>query len=272
MTGPMARSVDDLALLLRVQAGHDPRSPLSLDTDAGMFDGPFDRDWTGARIGWLGDFGGATPCEPGLLDLCRGALSAFETIGCTVEETSIDFPADDAWRAYLTLRAWQTGGGLLPLYRQPARRALLKPEAIFEVEAGMRLSAYDITAASGVHAQWSEAVRRQFARFDFLIAPTAQMFPFPIEQDWPKTINGRSLETYCEWMKVACLVTLSGCPALAAPAGFSPSGLPIGIQIIGPGRSDRACLEIAHAYEQARDWTQRRQPPMLASPSVSRAG
>ena len=112
-------------------------------------------------------------------------------------------------------------------------RALLKPEAVFEVESGLKLSAFDITAASAVRTEWYQAVRRFFEKYDFLIAPTAQLFAFDADMHWPQEIAGRKMETYHEWMKGVLPITMSGCPALAAPAGFNDQGLPIGIQIVG---------------------------------------
>ena len=121
--GPMARSVADLALLLSVQAGYDPHQPLSLDGDGAAFRGPLEADMRGKRIAWAGDFGGAIPFEPGVLDLGRSALRVFEEIGCIVEEARPDFPFADLWRAFTTLRAWQTGASLLEHYNDPGRRA-----------------------------------------------------------------------------------------------------------------------------------------------------
>ncbi len=264
VVGPMARNVPDLAMLLAVQAGYDPRSPLSMAGDGSEFSGDLRRDFRGARIAWLGDFKGYLPFHAGVLDVCRGALKTFEAMGCVVEEARPDYPIDDVWRAWLRLRAWQAGGELLAFYNDPAKRPLMKPEAVFEVESGLKLSAYDITAASVVRTEWHHAVRRLFETYDFLIAPTAQVFPFDVNLDWPKAIAGRTMETYHEWMKVVLPVTMSGCPALAAPAGFNDQGLPIGIQIVGPNRGELACLQLAHAYDEATNWVGRRPPPLLS--------
>jgi len=261
--GPMARSVPDLALLLGVQAGYDARAPLSLDGDLGLRALDLARDFSGARIAWSGDWGGALPFEPGVLETCRAALRSFEEMGCRVETANPDFPLDAVWRAWLVLRAWQAGTALKDVYDNPALRAQLKPEAAYEVEQGAKLSAYDVSAASALRSQWSEAVRAFFERHDFWVLPTAQLFPFDAALDWPREIAGRRMETYHEWMKVALPVTMSGCPALAAPAGFGPAGLPIGIQIVGPNRAERACLELAHAYDQRTKWVETHRPALL---------
>jgi amidase len=261
--GPMARTVADLALLLSVQAGHDPRAPLSMPGNGARFAGPLDRDFDGKRIAWAGDFKGSVPYEPGVLDLCKKALATFEAMGCIVEEAQPVFSIEAVWRAWLTLRAWQSGSALLAWYEDPAKRALMKPEAVFEVESGLKLSAFDITAASVVRTEWYQAVRKFFATYDYLVLPTAQLFPFAVELDWPREIAGRKMETYHEWMKGVLPVTMAGCPALAAPAGFDARGLPMGIQIVGPNQADLACLQLAYAYDTATAWATRRRPPLL---------
>ena len=149
---------------------------------------PLEADLKGKRIAWVGDFGGYIPYEAGVLDVCKAALKTFEAIGCIVEEAQPDYPVDAVWQAFVKLRAWQTGGTLLPFYRDPAKRALMKPEAVWEVESGLKLSAYDITAASAVRSEWYHAVRRFFERYDYFVVPTAQLFPFPIELTWPREI------------------------------------------------------------------------------------
>jgi len=263
VTGPMARSVDDLALLLSVLAGFDARAPLSLEADGAAFAGVARRDMTGRRVGWLGDFGGAAPCESGVLELCSAASETFEALGCVVEPASVAYDHERAWQAFLTLRAWQTGSTLLPHYQDPATRDLLKPEAVSEIEKGLSLSAFDVTAASVVRSEWTAAARRLWGRFDYLVAPTAQVFPFDADARWPREIAGRTMRTYHEWMKGVCLVSLTGCPSLAMPAGFSPSGLPMGLQIIAPAHQEMACLELAAAYEAASPWTETRLPPLI---------
>jgi amidase len=139
--GPMARTVTDLAWLLSVLAGYDPRAPLALAEDPQLFRQPFLRDFKGTRIAWLGDWGGYLPMEPGVLDCCRAALPAFESPGGVVEEAVPDFEPEALWQAWLVLRPWLSLNSLGPLYADPAQRAQMKPEAQWEVECGLRLSA-----------------------------------------------------------------------------------------------------------------------------------
>jgi amidase len=257
VVGPMARNVSDLSLLLSVQAGYDPRVPSSLPGDGSVFQRRLESDLKGKRIAWSGDFNGYLPFEPEVLKVCGQALNVFRSMGCSVDEAVPDFPIDSVWRAWVTLRAWQSGGGLLAHYNDPARRVLLKPEAIFEVESGLKLSAFDITAALGVRSAWFQAMGRFFDKYDYFIVPTAQLFPFDVDLHWPSEIAGKKMETYHEWMKGVLPITMSGCPALAVPAGFSDHGLPMGIQIVGPLHSEVACLQLAYAYDVATHWSKR---------------
>jgi len=263
VVGPMARNVPDLAMLLSVQAGYDARTPLSTRGDRGVFQRRLESDLKGKRIAWSGDFKGHLPYEPGVLDVCTRALKVFESMGCVVEEAQPDYSIDAVWRAWLTLRAWQTGGSLLTCYNDPEKRALLKPEAIFEVESGLKLTAFEISAASAVRTAWYQAVRQFFEKYDYFIVPTAQLFPFDVNLHWPREIAGEKMQTYHEWMKVVLPITMSGCPALAVPAGFGNGGLPIGIQIVGPIHAELACLQLAYGYDTATSWSTKRLPGLL---------
>jgi amidase len=262
--GPMARDIRDLALLLSVQSGYDDRVPLSMDASPAILQGPLESDLKGKRIAWLGDFNGTIPYEAGVLELCRSALRVFESLGCIIEEAVPDYPVDKVWRAWVKLRAWQSGGNLLGYYRDPAKRALMKPEAVFEVESGLKLSAFDITAASAVRTQWYGVVRAFFERYDYLIAPTVQLFPFDVDLHWPSEIAGQQMTTYHEWMKGMLPITMAGCPTLAVPAGFNAQGLPMGIQIVAPNHAELACLQLGFAYDEATRWSARRLPPLLS--------
>lgn len=263
VAGPMARTVEDLAMLLSVIAGYDPRLPLSIRQDPMRFAEPLKRDFKGARIAWLGDFGGYLPFEPGVLEVCRGALRRLEDLGCVVEEAVPDYPIARVWENWLKLRASQVGAMLREFYVDPARRALMKPEAQWEVENGFKLSAYDIAQAGAVRSAWYQAVRRCFERFDFMVLPSAQVFPFEASIRWPQEINGRAMDTYHRWMEVMIPVTMSGCPALNLPAGFSTNGLPMGIQLIGPNHAEMNCLQLGYAYEQASEDLFNHRPALL---------
>jgi amidase len=262
--GPMARSVSDLAMLLAVQAGYDPRAPLSIPQDPRQFCEPLKRDIAGSRIAWLGDWGGYLAYEPGVLDLCRKALETFKSLGCIVEEARPDFPPELVWESWIKLRAWQASNGLREFYDDPRKRELMKPEARFEVESGSKLSAFEVADAATVRSAWYHAVRHLFDRYDYLILPSAQVFPFDVATHWPAEINGRSMDTYHRWMEGMVLITMTGCPALNVPVGFNDHGLPMGFQIVGPNHAEMDCLRLAASYEEAVGWVEKRKPALLA--------
>jgi amidase len=258
--GPMGRTVADTAMLLSVQAGFDARCPWSNPEDPQRFAGSLQRDFKGARIGWLGDYGGHLATEPGLLPLCESALKHFEDMGCTVEPAQVDFPLPRLWQCWLTLRHFIVSGLCGELVVNDKLRALVKPELIWEVEQGWRLPATEVWKASVARTEWSNAVQALFQRFDFLVLPAAQLFPFDASLDWPKEIAGRAMDTYHRWMEVVIGPTLAGLPVAAVPAGFSAAGLPMGLQLVGPAQQDFATLQLAHAYEQASGFSRRRSP------------
>lgn len=256
--GPMARSVADLARLLATQAGHDPRLPLSLTEDPALFAGPLARDVRGLRIGWLGDWGGHLPMEPGILPLCEQALATFRDLGCEVEAADPGFPAERLWEAWVTLRQWMVAGNLASLHADPAKRDLLKPEARWEVEGGLARSAMEIHQANQTRSAWHVRLLELFETYDFLALPSAQVFPFPVEEHWPREIAGRAMDTYHRWMEVVVPGSLSGGPVISLPAGFNAAGLPMGLQLIGRPRDDLGVLQLAYAFEQAAgDWLTR---------------
>lgn len=267
VVGPMARKTRDLAALLAVQAGFDPRVPHSLQDPATAFLGDLQRPRAGLRIGWLGDLDGHLPMEPGILDLCRSALSVFEGMGAVVEDLSLGFDPESIWQAWLKLRAWQTGSKLLSVYEDRRRRDDLKPEARWEIEQGLKLSAYEVLAASNVRSAWYQQVWALFARVDVLVLPSAQVFPFAVESHWPREIAGRSMDTYHRWMEVVIPATMSGCPVLGVPVGFGAHGLPMGMQLWGPAFSERFLLELSQVYEDATRWVDAGKPRLLGVPA-----
>ncbi|HUH50071.1 MAG TPA: amidase, partial [Mycoplana sp.] len=237
VNGPMGRCVADVAALLATQAGYDPRDPLSLPTEDIL---PLGRtNFSGARIGWLGDYGGHLAFEPGVLELCREALGAFSALGASVSDVQAGFDMDRLWWGWWTYRHLLVAGGEGADYADPARRARMKPAMIWEIENGQGLSARDVLAASAVRSDWYRYVLELFETFDFLILPSAQVFPFDVTLQWPKEIAGRAMDTYHRWMEVVIGPTMAGLPVAAMPAGFGDNGLPAGIQIIGRPRADK---------------------------------
>ncbi|MFN0115918.1 MAG: amidase [Paracoccaceae bacterium] len=258
--GPMGRCPEDVARLLEVLAGENPEAPFP--RPALPFAGWLDAPVAGSRIGWLGDWGGAYAMEPGILDLCRGAMAVLEAAGCTVEKVPAPYPAEALWRSWTTLRAMLNAGAKTALYADPAKRALLKPEALWEIEQGMGLSAQAVHEASGIRSDWYRHLSRLFDRYDALALPSAQVWPFPADWRHPKEINGKSLDTYHRWMEVVIPVSLAGAPCIACPAGFGTGGLPMGFQLFGRPGNDIGILRLGQAYHRETDWPGARPPPV----------
>jgi amidase len=261
--GAMGRSVGDITMLMSTIAGPDSRDPLSIEQEPKMFAGGLATSLKGARLGWLGDLNGYLPFEPGILDLCKSSFPALQGLGCTVHDIALGYPPEKLWNAWLRLRHWLIGGELEAYYSDPAKRALMKPEAQWEVEGAHRLSALDAYAASEDRSDWYRAAAKLFDRVDFLLLPSAQVFPFSATEHWPTSINGVAMDTYHRWMEVVVPASLLGCPVLNVPVGFGPCGLPMGMQIIGPHHADRRVLELGFAYEQATHWVRDHVPSLL---------
>ncbi|WP_416914416.1 amidase [Seohaeicola sp.] len=264
--GPMGRSPRDMAALLEVQAGPNPRVPFGLPKQ-GYLDG-IDADVKGRRIGWLGSWGGAYPMEPGILPLIEGALTGFSDMGCIVEAVDAPFSASEIWDSWVALRAFANLGRLDASYSDPVKRKLLKPEAIWEIETGLSLSPLQIHRASLTRSRWYAKAAELFDTYDALVLPSAQLWPFPVEWDWPKDIAGQPMDTYHRWMEVVIPVSLIGLPAVCVPAGFGAAGgpgagLPMGMQIFGRHGDDAGLLQLAQAWHRATDWPNQR-PPALS--------
>lgn len=257
--GPMARCVEDLARLLETLAQPDaanphsrPWQPYAADLDAAP---------EGLRIGWLGDWGGAYPMEPGILDTCETALKTLTDLGHHVEPLAPPFPAAELWESWTTLRSWSNAAARAALYDDPAKRRLLKPEAIWEIERGLGFDAMQVHRASVIRSAWFTTLADLFTRFDALVLPAAQVWPFPKDWRYPESIAGKPMDTYHRWMEVVIPASLAGLPTLAVPAGFRDR-LPMGLQILGPRGADRAILRLGQQYHRATDWPGR-QPPSL---------
>ncbi len=253
--GPMGRSVVDIAMLLGTQAGFDPRVPLSLSGRLDEFAtvkstrAALDTDPEGVRIGWLADLDGRLAMEPGILEVCTDGLHRLADLGCIVEPTALPISPERVWEAWLVWRHFLVAAGLGALAADPARRALMKPEVIWEIDRGAPLTARDITEASVERTAFNDAITSLFTRFDVLAIPTAQVWPFPVEERWPQRIGQRTMDTYHRWMEVTTYATFAGLPSISVPVGFDQRGLPMGMQLIGAPRSDVDLLALAHAYE-----------------------
>jgi amidase len=250
--GPMARNVLDLARLLDVQAGYDPRVPLSLDGGGGFADAVLAAtpDDARVRIGWLGDLDGHLAMDDGVLATCEAALRRFEGLGAAVEPVLSPFDATRIWEAWLVWRRWIVAGRIAPFLRKPEQRALVKPEALWEVDQAEGLFGNETMRASVVRTVFHQQMLA-CSKYDLLALPTAQVWPFDVDERWPRTVAGRTMDTYHRWMEVTIYATFAGLPCIAVPAGFGEQGLPMGLQLIGRPRADAELLRVAAAYETA---------------------
>ncbi len=264
--GPMGHTVEDLARLLMVQAGRDDRVPLSLP---GTWPGTplldlSPPDLSSARIAWLGNLDGYLPMEPGILELCESALQRLADDGCQVDAVAATFSPATAWETWLTWRRWQVAASLREYWVNPATRALLKPEAQWEVSQGERLTAADVQAAAVARSRFYQQMLSLFDRHDFIALPTAQVWPFAAELHWPGSIGDRTMDTYHRWMEVVIYATLAGLPAISVPVGFHGSrSLPMGMQLIGRPQAETALLQMARAYELRSLPLLAQRPPVL---------
>ncbi len=261
VVGPMGRTVDDVAALLSVLAGPHDKAPLSFAARAftPLEEAP-QRDWRGVRIAWVGDFGGHLATETGLLEVCTGALRVFADLGCEVHEAVPGYAPEKIWSTALTWR-WWSALKWRDLYADPVTRAQLKPEVVWEIEHGLRLTALEVALAETQRTEWYDAALRFLDTYDFVIAPSTQVFPFPLTTHWPSEIDGRPMDSYHRWMETAAPWSMTGLPALGMPAGFDKRGLPAGIQLIGRPGADTEVLQLAKAYEQQTNWVRDRPPP-----------
>ncbi len=257
--GPMGRTVEELRFLLAVQAGPDPRAPLALPADPSLARAPLRVSVAGRSLRWLGDLGGHLAFEPGILPLCEKALSAFRAQGCKVSAGAPPVDWEASWQAFVALRHYEIGLRYEAIYADPAKRAQMKPEAQWECEGFLRLSAADLAAAAKQRHALFQAFAALFETCDALAIPTAQCFAFPAEWDWPKQVGGRTMDSYHRWMEVTALATMLGCPAANVPVGFD-NGRPMGMQIIGRPGADLATLQLARAYQEATPWAAMRPP------------
>lgn len=244
--GPMARSVEDVAFLLSVIAGADARDPLSYPSEPQAFAQPLERDLKGVRVAWSLDLGGL-PLDARVRAVLSRQRKTFEDLGCIVEEACPDFSGAD--EVFLTLRAWNYFHALGALLK--GHRGEMKPEAVWQIEAGSNLSGADVAKAMAQHGVLIERLRRFFEKYEFLVCAVNQVPPFDAAIDWPKEIAGVEMENYLTWMKSAYWITTTFGPAMSVPAGFTGDGLPVGIQLVGRRHDDFGVLRLAHAFEQA---------------------
>ena len=244
--GPIARTVEDAALMLSVLSGPDLRSPLSLPENGDVFRKPLERDLKGVRIAWSADLGGL-PVDSRVTATLEAQREVFADLGCIVEEGFPDF--SDADEIFKNFRAWfyeMNLGSLLPEHRDK-----MKETVVWNIEAGMKLSGPELGRAEVKRTALFHRVREFMQDYDFLALPVSQVPPFPIEQEFVSEINGVQMETYLDWMRSCYFISVTGQPAISVPCGFTADGLPVGLQLVGRPQDDLGVLQLAYAFEKA---------------------
>jgi len=253
VSGPMARTVPDVALLLSAMAGPDDRCPISITEPGARFTGNLGRNLKGVRVAWFKNMGGI-PFDPRVLSAVNAQHKVFENLGCIVEEAEPDWTG--ALEAYDTLRAWGYATGQSENVR--LHRDLVKDTIQWEVERGSRLTGADIARAHTLRSKAWDNMRIFQEKYEYFIAPTSQVPPFDVTQPYPSEVAGVKMSTYIEWMKSCMLISALENPSISMPCGFTEDGLPVGLQIVGRHRDEWSVLQMAYAFEQATPGTRRR--------------
>lgn len=252
-SGCLGRSVADLALGLSAVAGPDPRAPLSIDEPGSIFARPLGRIFKGARVAWFKNLGGV-PFDARVRTVVDAHRKTFEALGCIVEEAEPDFaPAEIAFRV---LRAWNTANQYGARYR--ANPAAFKDVLAGEIEEGLRLTGPDVAYAEAAHAQVWRGFQTFLEKYEYFVLPTTQLPPFDVNTPYPKELAGVKFDSYIDWMKSCWYISAVGNPAASVPGGFTPEGLPVGVQIVGRHEADFSTLQLAHAFEEATGFGKKR--------------
>ena len=244
--GPMARSVEDLALHLSVMAGHDERDPLAISEGGAQFRAPLQCDLKGKRIAWSMDMGGL-PVDPRVVRVLDAQRRVFEDLGCIVEDDCPDFR--DAHDIFMALRAYAFElhyGAIMDRHQ-----GVLKDTIVWNIEAGRKLSASQLARAEKLRTALFIRMHGFMEKYDALVTPVNQVPPFDIEQPFVNEIAGVKMDSYIDWMRSCYYITATTHPALSVPAGFTDDGLPVGMQVIGRHQGELALLQLGYGVEQA---------------------
>jgi amidase len=246
--GPMARNVDDLALLLSVIAGPSRRAPMSLETPGSAFAPPIaDTGLGGVRVALTVDLGGALAVDSSVAEIVGAQAATLESLGAGVDDAHPSLPSAD--QAFRTLRAWQFHSRFhkLVAHRPDGFKQSLRDN----IQLGEALTGDDVARAYRQATSTMDRMRSFFETYEVLAMPVSQVPPFSADIEYPTSINGVEQASYLDWMRSAYLITMTGCPAISVPAGFTAEGWPVGLQLVTAPRTERRLLEVARALEQA---------------------
>ncbi len=251
--GPMARTVADVALFLSTIVGPHSPDPLAISEDGARFRAPLGRTFKGVRVAWFKDLGGI-PFESEITRVVNANRKVFEDLGCVVEQAEPDFAGVD--EAFPILRHLSYHSSYAALARE--RPDLFKDTVKWEIAEAERQTGADVARAAARQARMYTQSHDFFEKYEYFVLPVTQVEPFDITTEYPTTVAGVKMPTYIDWMRSCWYVTFMANPAISVPAGFSASGLPVGLQIVGRHRGDWSVLQMAHAFEQATGHGKRR--------------
>jgi amidase len=255
VVGPMARTVTDIALMLSTMAGPDPRCPISISEPGSIFRESLAGQVKGARVAWFGNFGGLE-FDSRVRNAVNAQRGTFESLGCIVDDAEPDLTGGA--EAYRTLRLWSFAASLGESVR---RQPHLFKETIQEsVARGTEITGTELARATALHTRLFERMRRFMEDYDFFIVPSTQVPPFDIREEWVREINGMPMNNYIDWIQCCWMITITEAPSISMPCGFTPEGLPVGLQIVGKQRGEMQVLRMAFAFEQATQFGKRRPP------------
>ncbi|MCH2523075.1 MAG: amidase [Dehalococcoidia bacterium] len=247
--GPMARNIEDLALMLTVISGPDSRAPVSLSDKIDFSKSLTERSFKNIKISWSVDFDGL-PVDGRTKKVIESHKSVFEELGFEIDEICPDFSL--AREVFETKRAY--GMATSHFEKLTTHRDQLKDTVIWNTEEGLKLSALDLGRAEVKQAELFETIRSFMETYEFMIFPVSQVPPFPVTEEYVKEINGHKMENYIDWMKSCYYITATGHPAISVPCGFTEDGLPVGIQIVGRYRQEASVLQLAKAFEDRTEY------------------
>ena len=261
VTGPMARTVGDAALMLSAVAGPDDRSPMSYDVDTAAFSravkSPSIRGW---RIAWTPDLNGLIPVDTEVAQVAEAATRVFRSLGAKVESACCDFSeVNDIVLGTRGLSMVANHADKLAQWKDQMQKGL-----VWNIEQGLALTSRDIAKALTLRTQLWQRVRAFMETRELLLLPTVAVPPFPVEQPYPTHINGKPLDNYTQWFFLTYGITVTGLPVISVPCGFTRSGLPVGLQIVGRRRQEAMVLRAAAAFEAAAPWADKT-PPVLTA-------
>jgi amidase len=253
--GPMARTVSDTALMLAVIAGPDERVPISYPVDPTAFIEAVQRPQIdGWRVAWSPDLNGLLPVDNTVKATVEAATQVFVDLGCQVSQAAPDFSG-----VREIIHVTRAAGMITKHGEKLAQwREVMNPNLVWNIEQGTKLSARDWGRAEQQRTQLWQRVQAFFRHYDLLLTPTVAILPFPVEQSYPTEINGQQAESYTDWFLFTYAITLTGLPAISIPCGWSPEGLPVGLQIVGRRRAETAVLQAAAAFEAVAPWADRK--------------